>query len=292
MKKAYLFKDQGFKNGFKIIEMERPEGREITAGIWNFPCSEDKPQWQVDQWYSKYCLWHDRAESDPLTITDGKTKWLKYNLEDNSLSMRLNARNVYEGRSAGNELWPHLLLEQEFGSYDNLPQENRQFYNSDFKELELSLDIRMPEYIPTESHEGINACLFFAYFYLTLKEIRKFIWFGVYLFDDRGLMDTYWNIDTVGTEMIYIISTVDTYGGAEKSFNVNGVTPTKEWKELRLDLTPHIDKAIDLANRDNTFGKHVTRDDFYIRGNNIGFEVHGNCDCTIDIRNYNLISYK
>ncbi len=288
----YLFKDNGFKNGFKIIEMERPNGQEITAGIWNFPCSTGEPQWQVDQWYSKYCLWHDRQETDPLTITDGKTKWLKYNMADNSLSMRLNARNVYEGRAAGDELWPHLLLEQEFGSYDNLPKENREFYDADFKKLELSLDIRMPEYIPTENPEGINACQFFAYFYLTLKEERKFIWFGVYLFDDRDLMETYWHIDTVGTEMIYVISTVDTYGGAEKSFNVNGVTPTNEWKEIRLDLTPHIDKVIELANRDNTFGKHVKREDFYIRGNNIGFEVHGNSDCTIEIRNYNLISHR
>lgn len=288
--KKYLFYDHGFKNGFNVIEMERPGGREITAGIWNFPCSEGKPQWQIDQWYSKYCLWHQREESDPLTLTDGKTKWLKYDMTDNSLSMRLNARNVYEGRAAGDELWPHLLLEQELHSYENIPEKDRRYYECDFSKLLLSLDICMPEFVPTENPEGINACQFFAYFYLTLKGSRNFIWFGVNLFDSRGLMDTYWHIDTVGTEMIYVLSTEDTFMGAENSFNVNGVDVSDKWKELRLDLTPHLDKVIELANRDNTFKRQVKREDFYIRGNNIGFEVHGNMDCTVKIRNYNLIA--
>jgi hypothetical protein len=285
----YLFNDHHFKNGFKVIEMERPNGQEITAGVWNFPTSTGTPQWQIDQWYSKYCLWHDRAESDALTLSDGKTKWLKYDVNENSLTMRLNAKNVYEGRAAGNELWPHLLIEQELKSLDNIPEKDRAFY-ADFKKLELSLDIRMPDFKDTTNPDGINACQFFAYFYLTLKDRKNFVWFGVNLFDSRGLMDTYWHIDTVGTEMIYILSTADTYGGAGNSFYVDGVKPTNEWKRLRLDLTPYVDKVVALANRDNTFGRQVSRNDFYIRGNNLGFEIHGNFDCTFEIKNYTLIS--
>lgn len=29
----------------------------------------------------------------------------------------------------------------------------------------------------------------------------------------------------------------------------------------------------------------------FVKGTNIGFEVHGNYDCTVQIRDYNLVSY-
>ena len=48
-----------------------------------------------------------------------------------------------------------------------------------------------------------------------------------------------------------------------------------------------IDKIMEAANRDNIFGRPVTRDEFYFSGTNMGFENHCNISCTLEIKNYN-----
>ena len=92
---------------------------------------------------------------------------------------------------------------------------------------------------------------------------------------------------------MYGIPQATVYGGIENSFN-----PEKgkaaigtEWKHIRLDVTPHIERAIAWANRDNAFGTEVTLEDMYLSGANIGFEIHGNYDCTFEIKNYNMVAY-
>ena len=78
-----------------------------------------------------------------------------------------------------------------------------------------------------------------------------------------------------------------------RSFFIDGkvANPSEEWKHIRIDITPHLERCISVANKDNTFGKEVTMEDFYFKGCNVGFEVHGNFDCTFEIKNFNLVSY-
>ena len=300
MKTKRLYSDEKFKEGFQIVAVEHAnvEGDEFGDKYLDdilFPDSKGPAKWQACQWYSKYCLLNDRVPSDPYTITDGKTKWLIRHPETNSLSMRLNARNVYQGHAHTPDwgYWPHLLLEQKYlADFKNLSQDEFDMYSADCTKTDFSIDLRMTDFVDSNNKEGINACQFLAYFYLTLKEdIHKFIWFGFNLFDDRGAMDLYWKMDCTGAGMIYLLSTEETYSGdLSKSFiNPNGrPIPSDKWHEVRIDLGPHIDRCIEISNRDNTFGRQVSRKDFYIRGNNIGFEIHGNYDCTFEIKNYNI----
>ena len=296
-----LFHDINFKNGFKINRLlNGPEGY-IPIGEWTFSESKEEPSWLLIQWYSKHCFVNDRKDTgSPYIIADNHdSKTVIYNPEDGSLSMNLNAKKVYEGEAHTdpNMLWPHLLIEQvPICDYDSLSEEDKSFYRADCDRIQLELDIRMPKFEDTTNPEGINACQFMAYFYLTPINMRnRKIWFGVNFLDSRWPAQTYWNIDTVGTEMIYCLSCEDTFGGLENSYydvkNDNKVTPSDEWKHIELDLTPHLDKVIELANKDNTFGRQMTRSDFFMRGNNLGFEIHGNFDCTFDIRNYDLVAY-
>ena len=60
---------------------------------------------------------------------------------------------------------------------------------------------------------------------------------------------------------------------------------------VRCDITPHIDRAVEWANRDNAYGVPVTKEDLYFSGVNIGFEISGNYNCTIEFKNFNIISY-
>ena len=58
-----------------------------------------------------------------------------------------------------------------------------------------------------------------------------------------------------------------------------------------IDGTPeNAANIIEMANKDMIFGRKVTKSDFYFSGTNIGFETHGNIDCAIEVKNYNIVS--
>ncbi len=292
-----LFKDEAWEFGF-VVKKQDQSG---DAGEWRYN-NILKPLWSIGPWWTNNCLIEQRLmDGDKYKLADKDgIKELKYNPEEKSLSFKLDASKVYNGRAAkgtNEELWPHLLIEQKIGDvYKNLNEDDKIRYDANADKIYLEMDIRMTDFKDTTNPEGVNAVQFLSYYYLALKDVPgKMIWFGANLFDSRGagLEKTSWHLDTASNSMIYCISTADTYDGAENSFFVDGkvVEPSEEWKHIRIDITPHIERCISIANKDMTFGKQVTIDDFYIKGCNVGFEIHGNYDCTFEIKNFNLISY-
>ena len=88
------------------------------------------------------------------------------------------------------------------------------------------------------------------------------------------------------------LSTKDAYKFSSNSLYRNDKPyVSDEWTHISIDLAVYIASAIDKANESNTFGEAVSIEDFYISGTNIGFEIHGNYDCTVDIKNLSLCSY-
>lgn len=288
-----LLGDNNFENGFYVLSQQAVNNASVKLGEFKYSDSTYSPSWMIAQWNSGPCLWAEKAESDKYTITDGKTKWVTYNPVDNSVSMRLNAANVYNGAPAGETEWPHLLLEQSpIRDYSVMTDEEKAFYSCDSDHLVMSLDIKLSEFIDTTNADGINAVQYLAYFYMSAVDGSNFIWFGVNLFDSRGYQDTYWAPDSVGGLMIYSLSTKDTYGLNCKSLYRNGKPyVSDEWVHIEIDLAPHIDKLINEANESGVYPEKISADDFYISGTNIGFETHGNYDCTVEIKDFNLTSY-
>lgn len=288
-----LLKDSGFENGFTVMSQETVDGVGIPLGAFNYTDNQEKPEWMIAQWNSGPCLWNERVAGDRYEITDGTTKTVIYNPEEKSVSMRLNASAVYGGEAAGEAWWPHLLLEQSpLCDYAALPAEEKAFYSCAADRIILRLKIRMTDFKDTTNTEGINAVQYLAYFYLKDTDGHNFIWFGADLFDSRGYNDTNWAADTVSGNMIYCLSTKDTYGRKSESLFRHGKPfVSDDWTEVEIDLKPHIIKALKRANDDNVFGEKVSAEDFYIGGTNIGFEIHGNYDCTVEIKDFNLVSY-
>lgn len=288
-----LFADTVFSEGFTVVSQDTSNG---TLPLGDFVYSDSaEPRWMIAQWNSGGCLWANRIEGDRFTLTDGVTKTVTYNPDDRSVSMRLNAAAVYGGKPAGDGAWPHLLLEQSLaGDYSAADENGKAFYRCDSDKLIFALDVRISDFCDTLNPEGINAVQYQAFVYLSGVDGDKFVWFGIPVFDSRGECETYWSRDTAGSNnMIYTVSTADTYGTKLRSLNPFG-TPRvgQRWTRICVDLTPHIEKMIERANADNIFGKPVSAEDFYISGTNIGFEIHGNYDCRVDIKNYTLTSYR
>lgn len=288
-----LLNDTDFSDGFSILSQETQNNSSVKIGDFIYNDNSESPSWMIAQWNSGPCLRKNRANSDKYTLTDGKTKFITYNPAENSVSMRLNAAEIYGGEPAGDTEWPHLLLEQSpIVDYNSLSDKDKAFYNCDADRMVVSLDIRLKDLVDTTNHDGINAVQYLAYFYLTGTDGNKFIWFGLDLFDNRGNNDTYWAPDSAGGLMIYTLSTKDTYGSTFRTLNCFGKPHVgDDWVHIEVDLAPHIAKAIEAANESNTFGKSVNKSDFYISGTNIGFEIHGNYDCTVEIKDFQLTSY-
>ncbi len=292
--KRELFNDGDFSDGFKVLSGVNNGNETETKGIFTYEGAENEPSWMIAQWNSGPCLWDDRQESDEFTITDGKTKWVTYNKNDSSVSMRLDASAIYEGEPADYEKWPHLLLEQSpIVDYFSLSEDEKAFYNLEDDRIVLDLKLKMTDFKEVYETDGVKAVQFLTYFYLKDTDGDNFIWFGADLFDNRGLNDTVWAKDTVSGNMIYCISAKETYGTSSRALLNNGKPViSDEWVTVKLDLTPYLADCIEKANEDNIFGEEVSLSDFYIGGTNIGFEIHGNFDCTFAIKDFSLTSYK
>ena len=291
-----LFHDEHFLNGFNVQHLKKDENGKVLFTPWQFPESEGKPEWLILDFHSLYCLAVDRKDvGDPYVLTDIKdSKYVKYNPEDHSLVMKIDGSKIYDGGTTVPSYWPHLLIAQnKICDYKNMPEgDEKRFYSASSDRIFVEYDIRLLDYVPTNNPEDVNACTFVAYAYLNLVD-ANWIYFGYSPFDNRGKIPFMFRQETGGNNHIYTLPTEIVFGSVENSmcpvpFDVK---PSEEWKHVEVDLTPHIDKIMEAANRDNIFGRPVTRDEFYFSGTNMGFEIYGNFSCTMEIKNYNLVSY-
>jgi hypothetical protein len=291
-----LFKDEGFENGFRVRHVRPDSEGDFGYTNWSFPESKNEPSWTILPLYSEYCLIEENKDvSNPYVLTDkGDSKVVSYNPEEKSLSLKLDASKVYKGKTTVEKFWPHLLIEQKhICDYKNMPEgDEKTFYSASSDRIAVEFDIRLTEYIPTTVPADKNVCQFVGYVYLNLVGANH-IYYGFNPFDNRGPQELFWHIEAGGNNHIYIMTTEQVFGNLENSFSPvpYDVKVSDEWKHIEVDLTPHIEKILQKANEDLIFGRPVTRDEFYFSGTNMGFEIHGNMSCTIEVKNYNLVSY-
>lgn len=309
----------GFKNGLLVstgsntdtFEGMYQQGKKIT-----FPESTGEPLWTLGCWYNGagtedfpvIDAWEHRDETTGIyTFADTYgINTITYNPELDSMTQRLNATKIYNGRPHNNaeyKWWPHQL----FNVNENFTSTvDKEVCSADGDRMFVEMDIRMLDFkntpIPGHSVENMNVCSYLAYFYLRVKDNpSQKIWFGMGLFSTTGSQNLVapksvhpgWSPDSAAHQYMYGIPAAVIYDGIENSFNpAPGVADVgEEWKHIVLDITPHIDRAVEWANRDNIFEKQVTKSDMYFEGLNIGYEVHGNYDATFEIKDIRMISY-
>ena len=295
-----LMQDTGWENGFYVSHFEQKQVNKEER-IWNPAEGSDKPLWNIGPWWCKHDLWENRVtDAGQYVLTDDKgVNTLIYNPEEKSLSMRLNATKVHNGEPHNSDTtswWPHLLLDQPHSSvpFDKV----KNTINVD--RMYIELDMRVTDFKDTINPAGDNNCSFLAYFYLLSdKNPAAKIWYGLTLFTGTRSSTNItpgWSPDSAAHMYMYGIPAAAVYGGIENSFNpkVNEPVIGDEWKHIRVDITEHLDRCIEWANRDGAFGTGVTesREDMYFGGGNIGFEIWGNYDCTVEIKNVDIVSYK
>ena len=295
-----IFKDTDFERGFYIAKYDQ------TAlfgqhGMFRDYCETDeKPVWGIAPWWVGYDLYENRDKTtDKYTLKDDKgVSTLIYNPEEKSVTLRLDSTKVFEGKTYneyGGKWWPHLLIEQTPGICPVDKTESSAGADRMFVEMDVRLtDFKMT---PNEGVGYSGQLGYFIYFYLvTDKAPGNLIWFGLDVLADLHANNSTkigWSPDSAAHQYMYKIPQSIVYGGIENSFNPKPgvIVAGDEWKHIRVDVTPHIERAIEWANRDNAFGTTVTKEDMYFNGLNIGFEMWENYDCTIEFKNFNMISY-
>ncbi len=319
--------DEDFKNGFDV----RPIINNYNEiGHFEYTGSGDDSNnlWAICPWWTHNsdglkpeeatnCIWNNRDTTlGEYTIGDDKgTTRLSINPDDPEgtvVSFTLNGSKIYNGtphykddtstpdiNEENRKWWPHLLIEQDASI---CPIDDPERTSADAERIFVEYDIRMPSYTPSPVEEGTNRCQFLAYFYLRPKDewpnTKNRIWFGLGLFDDQGgiAQTQTWSPDSAAHQYIYCIPGETIYEGMENSYyevvkDATDTVSSNEWRHFCIDITPHIERAVEWINRDNGFGKEVTKEDLFFDGVNIGFETHGNVDCTFEIRNFNMVSY-
>lgn len=294
---TYLMQDANWDNGFTVGHYQQDKTVDTTDRVWNYNDSAEAPVWNIAPIWTLHDLWENRdTTTDKYTLTDTYgINTLKYNPEEKSISMRLNAVNNYNGEAHDPETykwWPHLLLDQK----ETLPIDREK--NSIMADRTyIELDMRVTDFKDTINPEGTNVVSFLAYFYLKSdKNPSSKIWYGLSLFNGTSASTNNtpgWAPDSAAHLYMYAIKQPDIYGGIENSFNPEKgvVVVSDEWKHIRVDITEHLDRCIEWANRDKAYGIEVSREDMYFAGGNIGFEIHGNYDMTVEIKNLNIINY-
>ena len=290
-----LFHDEHFENGFIVYPMEYDLDRTTPGHHWAFPETKGEPKWEILQLYSKYCFWNERKDvGNPYVLTDTHdSKVFTYNPEEKSITFKLNAQNIYEGEHTVPNFWPHLLIEQRhICDYKNMPEgEEKRFYSANSDKICVEMDVKIHEFIPTPYEEDVKSCEFVSYTYLQHID-KNHVYVGCAPFVANWHVKHSFFKESGGANYVYQLPEEIIHDGIENSFNrPDGTILTGEWQHIEVDLTPHIDKILEKANNELIFGRPVTRDEFYFSGTNMGFEIHGNMSCTIEVKNYNLVSY-
>ena len=293
-----LFKDVGFEKGFYVSHFEQ-KNVDLEERKWqDYASANEEPIWSIGPWWCGYDLWENRdTNTDKYTLTDTKgINTVKYNPEEKSLSLRVNATKIYNGEPHIIEeykWWPHLYIDQ---SYKKVPFDKVK-NSAAADRMFVEFDVKLSDFKDTINTEGTNSCQFVIYFaLLSDKDPSSHIAFGVAPLNGTSANPSVmpnWAPESAAQQFMYNLRQAEIFGGMENSFNPEkGVMAiSDEWKHVRVDITEHIERCAEWASRDRAFGTDVTKEDLYFGGCDFGFEIHGNYDCTVEIKNLDMIAY-
>lgn len=285
--KQQLIGDIGYTNGFKVIDTD---GSELYVN--RLPGQNlSTPTWEIAQWSTletipnipqqdpKYYTWSNRYKSLKIGVSNETKTEAIFGIDSNA-----EYSGIYR-KSSDKRGWPHLLISQTIATPDNL---NNYRPLSFAKRIILDLDIQVlhADNIKKYGYDsGVHTSQFVLYFTLqnlnpNTKSYKKYIWFGVPLYDarysfvpkgafiDKGTQSLIWAPD--GKEIL--------------STSLQDLNP----HQIHKDLLPYMKNAIKYAYEEGIVDTK-NLNDYYIGHMNTGFEVPGLAQVVVKIKNLSLI---
>ena len=306
-----LIRDNDFSDGFWACDLDQAKkSNRIDAVLIQPYVTENRAAWDITQWYSKVAF-NDPKYSTPINlgngifkiaspenelIVDKANKYLSFTCKTSQNT------NKYP-RTSGDQSWQHLLIEQTFS------KEAASLANKESMILHLSTKLKYFKnnrngLLNNNEGETIGAAQFLMYFTIHSKKDSGFIWFGFPLFDDRyggyssGLEDGKSAWDPGTRAKIVSVGTNDLYGRNKTTAGwQNGKLyggDDAKWATINCDILPQFKKALENVQTYTAGGQpaiftNSTVDDLYIGSMNMGWEMPGYFDASMEIEDFSLM---
>lgn len=287
-----IIKDNNFQTGFSLgpvdtKTVQQGGGHAKTyVDTLDFRNDRSAPVWRLAQWYSKYNLAHARPLDGPdggiYYVNEGNSRKIAL-YPDNSLLLEVNASKEYDSPRVKGQMWPHLLIAQEFKNDSPIVGEAKQII--------FSIDLKIEKCENRMSPETFDASLHTAQspFYFNISNLNKnssdynhMIRFGIPSFDYRYPIlsdEQKISAETGHSNFIYNVPPLSIWG------DVN--FQDKNWHKCEVDLKPLILRALKAMRVKDVF-KNTTLDDLVITGMNFGWEIPGTFDATLRVKDISL----
>ncbi len=290
-----LIADRFFQDGVNLLA---PVGGAVEGQLeYKEPYSETI--WSLAQWGSRGTLWG----TEPAVLPGGATVWSnEYKhvvfgpLEnaDGNLVLAVNAISEYGGeyRQSG-ESWPAFLIAQRISE----PSGWLKGYSpwlSDLHEVIVDIDLQLlcaNNIYTTGYSSSLHAAQLLLYF--TIQNLRlprtenpdygNYLWFGMRFYDDRETLPGLSVNHDAGTgKLIYNIG-IDPF--TDEGMQVG------EWKRITGDILPHIKLGLQEAWSRGYLTNSFDLADYKIGGMNMGWEVPGLSDVSMQVRDFSVQAY-
>ncbi len=277
-----LIGDNRFLNGFKLLDLQRPPA---VYANWQPYGDGAEPVWKVAQWSSRELLRVPEDVEKKRSITAIGNSCKKMTVakagKQSDLTLEVLGNTEYKGTPrTGAEPWVHLLVEQPIASCPRL---------TDLKKLDFHLEAKLLSsklYKEEAFDPGKHAAQYQVFFYLVDRNKKsegygEMIWFGIPVYDNRiPFTERYEANDFAGSNMF--ICTLAHKDLCQKSAH------DKEWITLEKDLLPSMLGAFEAAHKNGFMKKTKSPSDLYLTGMNMGWEVPGLLDVSLQVRKLSL----
>ena len=280
-----LLADPDFERGFQVIAPHHPT---TVEGNLQWDTSAGPPAWQLAQWASQSTIvgvtptqlpsgaWRYANDDKEIIAGGGPTA------DESDLVLTINGVNEYGGTFRGPaDPWPHLLVQQHIGSQPSI---------ADMASLDFQIDARLL-YDHRTTTDGYDPSLHASQYniFYTVQNLNTsspgygdYLWFGTALYDDREeVTGKHVMVDEFTQSLIYSI-------GIEP-FTSEHIADGN-WMTVGGDLLPHMKAALDTAWSEGILLDSQDYADYHIGGMNMGWEMPGLNDASMQIRNYSVVA--
>jgi hypothetical protein len=279
-----LIPDTRFRQGFVLWETK--PGKHVAYGEMKGLDSGAKPVWGLAQWTSWFPL--DTAAlrliSPGVLVCSNTAKMITLGSTGTpqaDLSLAANSSVEYgaNARKLGDP-WVHLLAEQEFDPPAAIAKLSAAKFHLEARLLR-SRNLHRGDYSPT-----VHAAQFQVFFTVQNRNPQSpgfgdLLWFGIPVYDNRDRFpNAYKSKDFGGTAKF--IFTPDARAFTSASAHDG------PWITIEKDLLPLMEEALAAAWARGFLPGSKNRDDYFIGGMNLGWELPGTFDVEMQVRNLSL----
>ena len=276
-----ILRDTDFAMGFNVLAPKPPVRSVGVLRPAEARSAPILPEWRIAQWACRYNIAEGKTHYQDNGFgyeTDSQRVEVSRDGDETVLELELRASKEYTSPRQEGEDWPHLLIEQT-GLQSRCPTLDQ------LEALQFTLDARIPycassmEAPESALHTGQTSMFF------TVANVRTqdMYWFGIPIFDARYEQIREYMAEDGGKEdathkFIYIVdqaklTDVDLHSGG--------------WMKLDIDILPFIQKGLTAA-VDRGFLNSDAVSMYTITSTNLGWEMPGAYDATLEIKNLSL----